>query len=84
MPQHKSAEKRARQNRQRNLRNKAQLSRMKTLIKKVRTATEKARAEAALKHVVKYLDQLAARGLIHKNKAANQKSKLTRLVNAMK
>lgn len=73
-----------RQSRRRHQRNKAQLSRMKTLIKKVRTSAEKAKAELALKSAVKYLDQLAAKGLIHRNKAANQKSKLTRLVNAMK
>lgn len=57
---------------------------MKRLIKKVRSITEKEKAQSALKIAVKYLDQLAAKGIIHRNKAANQKSKLTRLVNAMK
>lgn len=84
MPQHKSAEKRMRQSGRRSERNKARLSRMKSLIKKVRAAKEKQEASKALHSVVKYLDQLASKGLIHRNKAANQKSKLMRLVNAMK
>jgi len=54
------------------------------MIKKVRTAKEKGKAQEALQKTVKLLDQLAARGIIHPNKAANQKSKLTRLVNALK
>lgn len=84
MPQHKSAEKRVRQSKRRHEQNKGQLSRMKTFIKRVRSTKEKEKAEVVLKTAVKYLDQLAAKGLIHRNKASNQKSKLTKLVNAMK
>jgi small subunit ribosomal protein S20 len=84
MPQHKSAEKRIRQSARRHRRNKANISKMKTLIKRVRAAKEKEKAAEALKIAVKTLDQLAAKGVIHKNKAANQKSKLTKLVNAIK
>jgi len=84
MPQHKSAEKRVRQSARRYVRNKASLSRMKTLVKKVRSATEKEKAAAVLKQAVKFLDQLAAKGVIHRNKAANQKSRLTRIVNSLK
>ncbi|MEX2115302.1 MAG: 30S ribosomal protein S20 [Bacteroidota bacterium] len=84
MPQHKSAVKRVRQNARREVRNKADLSRIKTLIKHVRSATEKKNAEAALKTAVKFLDRLGAKGIIHRNKASNQKSKLTRFVRAMK
>jgi len=84
MPQHKSAEKRVRQNVRRTSRNKGYISKMKTVIKKVRTATEKEKAASALKIAVKTLDQLAAKGVIHKNKASNQKSQLTKFVNAMK
>ena len=57
---------------------------MKTLVKKVRSATEKEKAATALRQAVKYLDQLAAKGVIHQNKAANQKSQLTRMVNSIK
>lgn len=84
MPQHKSAEKRMRQSARRHIRNKARLSRMKTLIRKVRRAKEKKEAETALKTAVQYLDRLAAKGVIHRNKAANQKSKLALLVKAVK
>jgi small subunit ribosomal protein S20 len=84
MAQHKSAEKRARQSVHRHARNKANLSKIKTLVKNVRTAKDKERAAAALKVAVKTLDQLAAKGVIHKNKASNQKSRLTKLVSAMK
>ena len=84
MAQHKSAEKRTRQNIKRHARNKAALSRVKTLIRNVRSAKEKEKAAAALKLAVKTLDQLAAKGVIHKNKAANQKSSLTKFVTAIK
>jgi small subunit ribosomal protein S20 len=84
MPQHKSAEKRIRQSARRQARNKADLSKMKTLIRRVRSASEKGKASTALKLAVKHLDKLAAKGVIHRNKAANQKSRLTRFVNAMK
>jgi small subunit ribosomal protein S20 len=84
MAQHKSAEKRTRQNAKRHIRNKAVLSRMKTLIKNVRSGKEKDKAAAALKVAVKALDQLASKGVIHKNKAANQKSSLTKFVSTLK
>ncbi len=84
MPQHKSAEKRVRQSARRHARNKADISKMKSVIKKVRSSKEKDKAAAALKIAVKTLDQLSAKGIIHKNKAANQKSSLTKYVNALK
>jgi small subunit ribosomal protein S20 len=84
MANHPSAEKRARVAKRRATRNAAAKSKMKSAIKRVRMATEKAGAAADLNKTVKLLDRLAAKGVIHKNKAANQKSKLTRLVNAMK
>lgn len=83
MPRHKSAEKRARQNKRRAARNKARISKMKTLIKKVREAKDKEQAKTALKNAIKYLDQIADAGVIHKNNAAGKKSKLTKLVNKM-
>jgi len=84
MPQHKSAVKRIRKSARRQIRNKADLSRIKTLVKNVRSAKEKKDAEAALRTAVKFLDRLAAKGVIHRNKASNQKSKLSRFVRAMK
>jgi small subunit ribosomal protein S20 len=84
MPQHKSAIKRTRQSARRAERNKEQLSKVKTLVKKVRTSKTKEDGTIALKIAVKYLDQLAAKGVIHKNSASNQKSRLTKFVNKLK
>jgi len=44
---------------------------------------DKAKAETALKVAVSLLDKLAGKRVIHPNKAANQKSKLTKLVNKL-
>ena len=55
---------------------------MKTAIKKVKNAPDKKTAEAELKETVSLLDRMAVQGIIHKNKAANIKSKLTKLVTA--
>jgi len=57
---------------------------MRTDIKRLRGTTEKAKATAELNRTVKLLDQLASKGVIHRNKAANLKSKLTRFVNTLK
>lgn len=84
MANHPSAEKRARASKRRAARNAAAKSRMRSAIKKLRGTKDKMEAGAQLKKTVKLLDQLAAKGVIHKNNAANQKSKLTKLVNAKK
>ncbi len=84
MAQHKSAVKRIRQSERRRIRNKANLSRIKTLVKKVRSAKGKDEASRAYTVAVKYLDRMATKGVIHKNKAANEKSKLTKFVNKLK
>ena len=83
MPQHKSAVKRVRQNAKRADRNKSRLTKLKTLVKQVRSSTSKESAGAALKTATKYLDRLSSKGLIHRNKAANQKAKLTKYVNKL-
>lgn len=83
MAQHASAEKAARQAEKRNLRNRSARAKMKTAIKKIRGEKEKAKATIALTKVVKLLDQLAAKGIIHKNKATNQKSALMKFVNKL-
>jgi small subunit ribosomal protein S20 len=84
MPRHKSAVKRTRQNISRAERNKARLSKMKTLVKEVRIAKNKEEANAALKKAIKFLDQLGTKGAIHKNNASNQKGRLTKFVNKIK
>ena len=49
---------------------------MRNAVKKLRATTDKAEAVAMYPSVQKMLDKLAKRNIIHKNKAANLKSKL--------
>lgn len=81
MPRHKSAEKRMRQNEERRERNQSHKSRVRTKVKKLRSMTEKDAAQELLNDVKGELDRLAAKGIIHKNKAARRKSQLETHVN---
>ena len=83
MPQHKSAVKRVRQTERRRLRNRLHTSRVRTLIKKLRQTSDPAEAGNLLGSVKAYLDRMATRGIIHKNKAANYKSDLDKYVNGL-
>lgn len=83
MATHKSAIKRHKQSLKRRAINRARKSELKTLIKKVRTAQDKETARAAYNKVVSLLDKLAAKGIIHKNKASNQKSRLALFINKL-
>lgn len=81
MANHKSAEKRIRANDAKRVRNRYQHKTTRTVIKKLRTSTVKTEAEALLKEVTSMIDKLAKKNIIHWKKAANQKSKLSKLVN---
>lgn len=81
MANHKSAEKRIRATASRRDRNRYQHKTTRTYVKKLKTTTNKNEAQELLKKVVAMIDKLAKNKVIHKNKAANQKSKLTRMVN---
>jgi small subunit ribosomal protein S20 len=83
MPQHKSAEKRMRQNEERRKRNQSRKSRVRTKIKKLKSMEEQEAAQELLNDVKGELDRLAAKGIIHKNKAANRKSQLEKHVNRL-
>ena len=83
MANHKSALKRIRSNNAKRLRNQYQAKTTRTFIKKLRKTTDKSDAQELLKTVSGMLDKLAKRNIIHKNKAANNKSKLTRMVNSL-
>lgn len=84
MANHKSAEKRIRANEAKRLRNRYQHKTTRTMIKRLKATTVKSEAEALLKDVISKIDKLAKKNIIHRNKAANQKSKLTRAVAALK
>jgi small subunit ribosomal protein S20 len=81
MPQHKSAIKRLRQNAKRRDHNRARRSKMRTLIKKVTTTTDKELAEKHLKEAVSLIDRLSTKRILHPKTAARKKSQLTTYVN---
>ena len=76
MANHKSSIKRIRQTEKRRLHNRYYAKTMCNAVKKLRGTTDKAEAVAMYPSVQKLLDKLASRHIIHKNKAANLKSKL--------
>jgi small subunit ribosomal protein S20 len=84
MAQHLSAERQARKALKHRTRNRTYMAKMRTAVKRVRGTKEKDKAAAALRKVVKLLDQLAAKGIIHRNTAAHRKSSLTRYVSSLK
>ena len=81
MAHHKSALKRIRSSEKNRQINRRRRSRLYTLVRSVRNAENKEKAEKALSRVIPYLDKMVSKKIIHKNKAANQKSKLTKYVN---
>ena len=76
MANHKSSIKRIRQEEKRRLHNRYYAKTMRNAVKKLRAVTDKNEAIALFPNVQKILDKLAKRNIIHKNKAANLKSKL--------
>ncbi|NPA36158.1 MAG: 30S ribosomal protein S20 [Chlorobi bacterium] len=83
MANHQSAKKRIRQSEKRRLHNKYYAKTTRNAVKKLRLTTEKEVAQELLPKVSSLIDKLAKRNIIHKNKAANLKSKLTRHVNKL-
>jgi small subunit ribosomal protein S20 len=83
----KSQIKRNRTNEKRRMRNKSVKSELKTYVRRTReaiTAGRKEDAEAALRVAARKLDKAVSKGVIHKNQAANRKSKLAVKVAAMR
>jgi small subunit ribosomal protein S20 len=76
MPHHKSAAKRVKTNEKARVSNIAVTSRMRSAVKAVRSATKRAEAETALKAAISILDRTAAKGVIKKETASRQKSRL--------
>jgi small subunit ribosomal protein S20 len=76
MPHHKSAAKRVKTSEERRARNLAAKSRMRHVIKTVRSATTKSQAEAAYRDAVSVLDRTASKGIIKRETAARQKARL--------
>lgn len=76
MANHKSSVKRIRQEQKRKLHNRYYAKTMRNAVRKLRATTDKATAVELYPSVQKALDKLAKVNIIHKNKAANLKSKL--------
>ena len=83
MANHKSSIKRIRSNDAKRLTNRYQAKTMRNAVKDLRTDNVVASATEKLPKVVAMVDKLAKKNVIHKNKAANLKSKLTKKVNAL-
>jgi small subunit ribosomal protein S20 len=83
VPRIKSAKKAHRQARRRTELNRAQRSRLRGAVKRVRAATTAAAATAAYAVAVRLLDRAARSRLIHPNNAARHKSRLAAFVKRM-
>lgn len=83
MANHKATKKDVRQATKRRDRNKYYGKTTRNAIRELRATTDKKAAGESLPGVASMIDKLAKRGIIHKNKAANLKRKLTKKVNAI-
>ena len=86
MPNIKSAKKRVLVNQAKAMQNKAAKSALKTDIKKFEAAVaegNRSEADVAYKVAVKAVDKAVSKGLLHRNNAANKKSKMTTKLNGM-
>ncbi|WP_425956628.1 30S ribosomal protein S20 [Xylanimonas sp. McL0601] len=82
----KSQIKRIKTNEKARLRNKAVKSELKTYVRRVREAVaagDKEAANAAVAAASRKLDKAVSKGVIHANQAANRKSAVAKLVNAL-
>ena len=78
MPNHKSAEKRVRQSEKRRAINKSNRTKVRTYIKKLRTALGSGQDVAAvLPETISVIDKAVQKGVLHANAAARYKSRLT-------
>ena len=83
MANHKATKKDARQSAKRTERNKYYGKTTRNAIRDLQAIATGKEAGEKLPAVASMIDKLAKRGVIHKNKAANLKSKLTKKVNAL-
>jgi small subunit ribosomal protein S20 len=84
MPNHKSAEKRMRQNERRKSINRSNRTRLRTEIKKLRAALsggDQNALQTVLSQTISSIDKSVQKGVLHRNAAARYKSRLTARVN---
>ena len=86
MPNHKSAEKRVRQNEKRRQTNRSNRSNLRTSIKKLRAAMAGGGAkevDTLLPETISIIDKAVQKGILHRNAAARHKSRLTTRANQL-
>jgi len=83
MANHKSSEKRIRSTETKKVQNRYQAKTVRNAVKKLRSTEEKEEVVKSLPEVISNLDKLAKKSVIHKNKAANLKSKMMRKANSV-
>lgn len=83
MPNHKSAEKRVRQSEKRRTINRSHRTKVRTYIKKLRSAldTGSADVQTILPETISVIDKSVQKGVLHANAAARYKSRLTARAN---
>jgi len=84
MANHKSSEKRIRQDKNKNESNRYYAKTMRNALKKIRSTSSKEEAGTMLPEVNSMLDKLAKKNIIHSNKAANLKSSVKKHVDSLK
>lgn len=84
MAHHKSAKKRIRSNEKKRLYNRYYKKTMRTMIKKILATTDPNEAINMLPSFYSVVDKNVKRGIIHKNKGANLKNKMTKELNKRK
>ncbi|MBA7528289.1 30S ribosomal protein S20 [subsurface metagenome] len=83
MANHQSAIKRNRQSEKKKVHNKYFAKSTRNAIKQLRNVSKKAEAEKLYPKVTSMIDKLVKRNIVHKNKAANLKSKLEKHINGL-
>lgn len=83
MANHKSAIKRIRQTETKKLHNRYYAKTMRNAVRKFRLLEDKKEAEEQLPKLYAMIDKLAKRNIIHKNKAGNLKSKITKYAHTL-
>ena len=82
MANHQSALKKIRSNEAKRLRNRYQLKTCRTFIKKLKGTEDQQEVDKMFREASSMIDKLAKRNIIHKNKAANNKSSLAKWINS--
>ena len=83
MPHHKSAAKRVITNAKRRVRNISATTRMRSVIRQVRSATTRSAPEAAYREATAVLDRTASKGVIKKETANRHKARLARFARSL-